>query len=181
MILKNTPDKYGAIAIAFHWTSALIAIGLFASGLWMTSLSYYSPWYHTAPELHKGFGMILVGLSLARFTWKSIAGSPEGIGNAFEKKAASIMHILLYVLLISLFMSGYVIATADGRPVNVLGLFEFPALFAAKGSEAIAGKVHLFSAWSLAVMVCLHAAAALKHHFVDRDGVFIRMLGIASK
>lgn len=181
MALKTQHDRYGFLAVAFHWTSAVLACGLFASGLWMSGLSYYSPWYHSAPELHKGFGMILVALTLGRIAWKAIDEPPSPAGNVYAGMAATLVHLLLYVLLAALFASGYVIATADGRPVAVLGLFEFPSLFPAKGSEVTAGKVHLFSAWTLSALVCLHAAGALKHHFVDRDGVLLRMLGVARR
>lgn len=177
MQLKNSADTYGFIAITFHWVSAVFATGLFASGLWMTSLNYYSPWYHTAPPLHKAFGIMFAALILARLAWKGLTVSPAPLGSSFEKKAATVAHSVLYLLLGTLFVSGYVIATSGGKPISIFGFFHFPALFNAKGAEITAGKIHLFAAWTLTTMVALHAAAAIKHHFVNKDAVLIRMLG----
>lgn len=177
MRFKNTKDNYGFVAIIFHWASAVFATGLFASGLWMTSLNYYSPWYHTVPPLHKAFGLMFAALILGRLAWKGLTASPEPIGSKLEKKAATVAHAVLYLLLGVLFVSGYVIATSGGKPVSIFGIFEVPALFTAKGAEITAGKIHLFTAWSLTLMVLLHAAAAIKHHFINKDAVLIRMLG----
>jgi len=165
------------IAIFFHWASAAFVIGLFASGLWMTSLNYYSPWYHTAPRYHKAVGLIFAALILGRLSWKALSSSPAPIGSSFEKAVATFVHWLLYLLLVALFGSGYLIATAGGKSIPIFGLFEFQALFEAKGSEIIAGKVHFYAAWSLVIMVSLHATAALKHHFMNKDDVLKRMLG----
>lgn len=85
---------------------------------------------------------------------------------------------LLYVLLLVLLLSGYLISTADGKPISVFGWFEVPALFSGAGQQAdLAGDVHLWLAWSLVLLSALHALAALKHHFVDRDTTLKRMLG----
>ncbi|MGL4860895.1 MAG: cytochrome b, partial [Enterobacteriaceae bacterium] len=70
MHLRNTPSTYGAIAIAFHWLVAIVIICMFGVGLWMTSLSYYSPRYHEAPHLHKSVGILLAAVMVARLVWR---------------------------------------------------------------------------------------------------------------
>jgi cytochrome b561 len=87
------------------------------------------------------------------------------------------MHRLLYVLIICICMSGYLISTADGRGIDVFSLFTVPALPAQfEAQEDVAGWWHFYLAWALILMVCCHALAALKHHFIDKDDVLLKML-----
>jgi len=75
-------------------------------------------------------------------------------------------------------MSGYMISTADGRPISVFNWFDIPALPALiEQQEDIAGEIHFISATTLITLSLLHAAAALKHHFIDKDNTLRRMLG----
>jgi cytochrome b561 len=75
-------------------------------------------------------------------------------------------------------ISGYLISTAEGQPVSVFGWFEIPALLFGLPQQAdIAGIVHLWLAWGVVIISALHALAALKHHFMDRDSTLVRMLG----
>ena len=84
----------------------------------------------------------------------------------------------LYLLLFCTAISGYLISTADGRPVEVFGHFEVPAsLTDLPGQADWAGAIHLTLAITVIVLTAVHALAALKHHFVDRDRTLLRMLG----
>jgi cytochrome b561 len=75
-------------------------------------------------------------------------------------------------------LSGYLISTADGRGLEVFDWFSVPAtLSGLDRQEDIAGEVHLYLAWTVIVLAALHALAALKHHFIDRDPTLMRMLG----
>lgn len=177
MKFRNTEASYGTIAIAFHWTSAVLATGLFVSGLWMTSLTYASSCYHKAPEYHKGFGLMFAAIILMRLAWKGLNPSPKAIGVAWEAMSARVAHFGLYALLISLFASGYLVATGGGAPVDVFGLFQIPSVVRIGRYTSLAGSVHQWTAYALAVLTVLHAAAALKHHFIDRDRVFALMIG----
>jgi cytochrome b561 len=177
MEFKNTENSFGLVAITFHWVSAVFAIGLFTSGLWMTSLTYASGWYHTAPEFHKAGGIIFAAIILGRLAWKGINASPVEIGRKWEAAAAKTVHVVLYLLLASLFVSGYLIATGGGSSIRVFGIFDLPSVIRIGKQTSLAGTVHLWSALALAAMTTLHAAAAIKHHFLDRDRVLIRMLG----
>lgn len=177
MKFKNTENGYGLVAITFHWVSAVFAVGLFASGLWMTSLTYASGWYHTAPEYHKAFGIMFAAIVLGRLAWKGLNASPAEIGRKWEAAAAKTVHGLLYLLLASLFVSGYLIATGGGSSIRVLGIIDVPSVVRIGKYTSLAGTVHLWSALTLAALTALHAAAALKHHFLDRDRVLVRMLG----
>lgn len=96
----------------------------------------------------------------------------------WEQRAASLAHGLLYVLLFAVMAAGYLISTADGRAIEVFGLFEVPATITGiEEQEDMAGEVHLVLAITLISLASGHALAALKHHFIDRDRTLKRMLG----
>jgi len=87
------------------------------------------------------------------------------------------MHLALYVLLFAIMLSGYLISTADSRGIDVFEWFEVPgfgSLF--ENQEDIAGLFHQYAAYSLIGLVILHAAAAIKHHFIDKDNTLKRMI-----
>jgi cytochrome b561 len=181
--LRNTARGYGLVAIVLHWLVALTVIGLFALGFWMTGLTYYDDWYRRGPDLHKSIGIVLFMVMLVRVVWRSINIKPEdepGI-SAFERQVARSVHLLFYVLLFALMISGYLISTADGRPIQVFDLFAVPATLSdLPQQEDIAGAVHWYLALLLISLASLHALAALKHHFIDRDRTLKKMLGIRS-
>ncbi len=177
MSYRSSSSAYGSVAILFHWLSAILAAGLFISGLWMVGLNYYSSWYQIAPYYHKSFGLMLTAIIIIRLIWKLFDITPKPIGTRTEVIASKLVHLALYALMLAIFISGYLIATGDGRPVSFFGIIQVPSLINAKGIEIIAGNIHFYAAWSLTGLVFLHAAAALKHHFVNKDKVLKRMLG----
>lgn len=184
MQLRNSDIRFGSIAIALHWLVAVTVTGLFALGWWMTELNYYSPWYQSAPWWHKSIGLTLALVVVARIVWRLISPPPAPLDThtQTEVRAAKAAHLLLYLLLFIIFVSGYLISTADGRPIEVFGWFAVPAtLTAIPQQEDIAGWVHWIVACVLMGLAGLHAAAALKHHFIDRDRTLLRILGSGTK
>lgn len=181
MQLRNTPDRYGGIAIVLHWLVALTVIGLAILGLWMTDLTYYSPYYRSAPFWHKSIGLALALILLLRLTWRWINPRPSHLAShkVWETRLASLVHGLLYLLLIAIVVSGYLISTATGQGIDVFGWFTLPALVSGLPAQADrAGLVHYWLAISMLVLVGIHALGALKHHFIDRDNTLRRMLGM---
>lgn len=177
----NTQDYWGGISIFFHWLTAFIIFGLFGLGLWMVELGYYDTWYRKAPDLHKSVGILLLVITLLRLIWRRINGNPISLSShtCKEQYMAIAVHYLLYVLLFSVMISGYLISTADGRPVLVFGWIQIPVNFhGLDKQEDIAGLVHLWLAVSLIGLALLHAIAALKHHFFEKDPTLKRMLGL---
>ena len=177
---RNSVHRYGYWAMSFHWLSALGVVGLFALGYWMVDLDYYSEWYKTAPALHKSIGLSLVLVTLFRMIWRKTQVQPKALDthSKLEKKAGHYTHYLLYILILLVFVSGYMISTADGRGIEVFELFEVPgfgSLF--EDQEDIAGEVHEYATYTLVGLALLHAVAALKHHFIDKDETLNRMLG----
>lgn len=178
-MLSNTQRRYGLVAIALHWLSALAIFALFALGWWMMELDYYSSWYRQAPDLHKSIGLVLAAATLFRLLWKAVQVAPRIQGlSARDHQLAKIGQTVLYLVLLLILASGYLIATGDARPISVFGWFELPALPWQFAHQAdIAGAVHKYAAWTLVILALGHAALALKHHVVDRDHSLKVMLG----
>lgn len=177
---KNDEQRWGIASVAIHWLSALAIFGLFALGLWMVDLTYYDNWYREAPDIHRSVGVLLFIVTLARLLWRWRHPQPRELSthSRLEKQLAAVTHVLLYALMFSIMISGYLISTADGRAVDVFGVFKVPAtLHGIEHQEDIAGNVHLWLAISLITLVVVHAAGALKHHFIDKDATLKRMLG----
>jgi len=178
--MTNTQNHYGWITITLHWLVAALIFGLFGLGYWMVELGYYDPWYKQGPDLHRSIGIILFALMVFRLMWKIIQTKPEPLSNhsKTEQLAGSLTHKLLYILVFVIMFSGYLISTADGRAIEVFQLITVPSLgelFA--NQEDTAGFIHQYVAYGVMALVVVHALAALKHHFIDKDKTLTRMLG----
>lgn len=179
MRFKNTKRHWGLVSIALHWSMAAMVFAMYSLGLYMTGLEYMHRWYEAAPHLHKSSGVVVFVLLCFRTFWTLTSSRPEPAPMpAWERKASAVVQGLFYFLLFGIAISGYLISTADGRAVEVFGLFEVPALISGiDRQEDIAGAVHLVLASFTIVLSGLHAMAALKHHFIDRDKTLPMMLG----
>jgi len=176
---KNTPNKYGLISKLLHWLSALIVIGLFILGYWMVDLDYYSQWYQKAPHIHQSIGILLLIATLFRLLWRYIDVTPSAIGShsALVKLSSKLVHMALYILLLVIMITGYLISTSDGRAIEVFNWFTIPALGELfENQEDISGLVHEYAAYLLMIIATLHAIAAIKHHVVDKDDTLTRMI-----
>ena len=183
MSLKNSTDQFGSVAIALHWIMALAVFGLFGLGWYMVELTYYDSLYKTLPFIHKSIGILFAATLVFRIVWKLINPKPQPLAGSstFEIVAARFAHLALYGLLIVIVCSGYLISTADGSSISVFEWFAVPATITSiPEQEDVAGFVHEYLAYALIALVVLHAAAALKHHFFDKDDTLRRMLGRAS-
>jgi cytochrome b561 len=177
---KNSTTRFGIIAVTLHWLVAITVFGLFGLGLWMTGLDYYDSWYKQGPWWHKSIGIILFFVVISRLCWRLLSPPPAALAShePWEIKLAHMAHLLMYFLLLTIMVSGYLISTADNRPIEVFGWFAIPATITSLPSqEDIAGWVHLILASTLIGLVVLHAAAAFKHHLFDRDRTLIRIFG----
>lgn len=177
---KNNTTQFGLITIVLHWLVVFAVFFLFVLGLWMTELDYYDSWYKLGPWWHKSIGVMLLLTVLLRLCWRLFTPSPQPLSShkPWEIKFAHIVHLLLYVLLFVTMFSGYLISTADSRAIEVFGWFSVPATITSiPKQEDVAGLAHLVVASTLIGLVLLHAAAALKHHFIDRDRSLMRILG----
>lgn len=175
--MAGAPVRYGTVAIALHWLIALLILGLMGVGVWMTDLKP-SPRTFEIYALHKSAGLLVLALAAFRLIWRAThrppalpAGTP-----GWQALAAAGTHGALYALMLAMPVTGWLQHSAAGYPLSWFGLFKVPALIG-RDREALAfwQQWHEWLAWALAALILLHVAAALKHHFLDRDGLLGRM------
>jgi cytochrome b561 len=173
-------EKYTKTAIALHWLIALLIIAAFALGVTMTDIPGLTPTKVKYFSWHKWLGVTVLGLAAVRLLWRLTHAAPvfpAGLMPAWQVKAAEALHGLLYVLMFAIPLSGYFYSLAAGVPVVYLGVLPLPVLIDPnpEWKESLEA-VHYWLNMGLLAAVILHAAAALKHQFIDRDGVLKRML-----
>lgn len=180
MTSLNTPHSYGWVSILLHWVMALLFIGMYLLGDYMVDLDYYDPWYHRLPEIHKTTGILLVGVMLFRFAWNQMQSRPVALGDKpLLIKLARLAHNLFYLLVLLLFISGYLISTAKGKGIELFEGLTLPALLPENSERGdLAGDVHEILANVFLLLALMHAAAALHHHFIVKDFTLRRMLGL---
>jgi cytochrome b561 len=177
-MLRNDDDSWGAPAKLLHWVMAAlifaqIALGLAAVGwrLSPTKLDLFV-W-------HKSTGMLILALLALRLLWRLSNRVPELPREmaAWERWGAHLSHFLLYVLMIALPLTGWVISSASNVPFRIFWQIPLPAITAPDKAVADAfATVHGWLVTLLAIVLFAHIGAALRHHYVKRNTVLTRML-----
>jgi len=159
---------------------AIAIFFMFGLGLYMVDLTYYDAWYKGSLDLHKSLGMLILGLLMFRIFWRVINTQPTALaGPKWQQRVAHWMHQTLYIAMLLLMVSGYLISTADGRAIVMFDLINIPALpWRVENQEDIAGEIHAILSWLLVALSVAHTLAALKHHFINKDRTLKRMLKI---
>jgi len=179
-------QRYTAVAIALHWAIALLIIGMIAVGWIMDAM----PGGPGSPkiaiiQIHKAVGITILMLTIARIIWRVMNPPPaEPRMPKWQSLLATLVHILLYVLMIAMPLTGWIMASAeiDQHDTRYFGTFEMyvpgiPGLApeTRKGLADGFEQVHSNLAWVIIGLLVLHVAGALKHQFVDKDGLLARM------
>lgn len=173
-----TATRYTGTAIGLHWVAAFLILGNVAFGLYMVDLPL-SPSKLRYYSWHKWVGVTVFLLSAARLLWRLSHRPPALPASmpAWQRRAAGLSHGLLYALFFAAPLSGWLFSSAAGFPTVYLGLVQLPDLLAKNRELADVLKVvHRVITWSLGGLALVHAAAAIKHHGIDRDDVLHRML-----
>lgn len=176
--MTTAPTQYTRTAIALHWLIALLIFIAFPVGLYMVDLPL-SPQKLKIISWHKWAGITVLALVLVRILWR-VTHRPPALPDSMrgiEKLAAHGAHHLLYLLMIAVPLVGWLMSSAKGFPVVWFGVLPLPDLIGK--SESLAEffeEAHEILAWLMVLIVVAHAAAAVKHHFVARDGILARML-----
>lgn len=174
--LRNDRETYGLVARILHWGMGVIIIAMFAIGVYMRQLTYYDPLYQVLPNIHRSTGMILMALLVARILWKLMNPVPRDDHlKPIERRVSAAVHWIFYGLLFAIMTAGYLISTSDGRSVDVFGLVEIPSIYKNAAITKTVGWLHEYLSYALVGLVVLHAAAAIKHHVLDKDVTLIRM------
>lgn len=172
-------DRYSRTAIALHWLIAAALIANFALGLTMVDIPGITPAKLKYFNWHKWAGVTIFALVTLRLLWRLLHRPPAlpATMSGWQRGLAGATHWALYGLMFAIPLSGYFYSLAAGFPVVYLGVVKLPVLIAPNPGlkETLLG-LHYALNMALAALVVAHAAAALKHHFIDRDSVLTRML-----
>ena len=171
-----TTERYSGIAIALHWLLALAILGAFIVGVYMSDLPV-SPQRLKLYNWHKWAGICILALSALRLLWRLTHRPPADVAMPeWQRRSAHAVHILLYLLFFAVPLAGWAYSSAAGFPIVVFGVLPLPDFVAPSKELAEAIKpAHKILVFTMALLVLAHVAAALKHHFVDGDGLLSRM------
>lgn len=178
VMLRNTRTRWGALSQFLHWLMAAligVQIGLGLAGanlpLGMSKLATLAR--------HKSLGLTILALALIRLAWRALNPTPAlpGALQAYERRLALATHVALYALLIALPVTGWIMSSARGFPVSWFNLVQLPNLVTPDPALYHAMVLtHIVLASTLGLILILHIAAAIRHHFVLHDEVLRRML-----
>ena len=179
-------DRYTTVAITLHWVMALGVLALAALGLVMVHGHLGLGRRFALYQLHKSIGVTILVAALLRLAWRH-AHRPPSLPThmpQLERLSAHAGHWLLYFYLIALPLTGWALVSASvlNIPTHLYGVIPWPhlrvlsSLHEKAPVEALLKSIHRYGAWALLVLVAGHAGAALRHHFVQKDDVLLRML-----
>jgi cytochrome b561 len=178
--LSEAPSRWNSATIALHWLSALVILVLLALGWVMVHAIDDAASRFDLYQMHKSLGFVALALSLARIVARLASPAPVALAMpAWEQRAASATHWTLYILTLISTMSGWLLASAATIPIptRFFNLFVIPNI---AGADPVLAEqmrqVHFVATWLMMGLVALHVAAALKHHFFNRDAALRRML-----
>lgn len=179
MALRNTQDTYGSVSKSLHWLIFLLIVAMLIIGLSMDSI-VNEDLKHEVISFHKSLGLLIFGLIVLRIVWALINPKPRAMPNVspLMKGLMHAMHGTLYLLMLAMPITGWLMSTAARRIPSFFGLFSTPTFGIAKNRDFahMVGEIHEALAWVLIVLVVLHILAALKHHYIDKDTTLIRMM-----
>jgi len=179
--LDNTESRYGLVAVAMHWVLAVLLAGLAAVGLYMTSLpdTAFDTRKVWLTIYHKEFGILALVLAMLRLAWNAGGVQPGLVGDdpEWQQVAARFVHLCFYGLMFALPITGWLMSSAAAIPVSFFGLFYLPDMIPPdEATFRLLIGVHHWLAYTLLLLLAVHAGAALRHHFVSGDETLARML-----
>ncbi len=179
-------QRYGDVAVIFHWLIALFILALLAVGKYMVGLEDNDPVRFVLTQWHKSFGITVLILSVLRLLWRFTHRPPPELDSipGWQQRVASLVHVILYALMFILPITGWIMVSASPLNIdtvlfNVIPWPHLPVPSGLEAREAIAlsfAQYHELAGMALIAILLAHIGAALKHHFVDNDVILVRML-----
>ncbi len=186
MTTATVTARYSAVAIVLHWLIAACILALLAMGLVMTHVKLAPATLFPLYQLHKSVGITVLLLVLLRVIWRFTHRPPPlpAAMPGVERAASSTVHLLLYALMLGMPLTGWAVVSASplNIPTVLYGIVPWPhlpvlsTLAHKKPVEAVLQTLHAWGAWIVIGIVAVHIAAALRHHFITRDAIMLRML-----
>lgn len=178
---ETRPSSYHNVAKGLHWLIAVLIIAQFVGGKFMTHLGLGVDDKFFVYQMHKSFGLVVLGLSLYRLYWRlthKVPALPAGM-SALEQKIAPVTHWLFYGFMILVPLTGWLYVSAQSgigtRLFFLIPVFHFPVP-ETDTARTILDNAHSALATAMIALLVLHVGAALKHHYLAKDETFIRML-----
>lgn len=182
MTQSQNTQRYSAPAMLLHWLLALAIFTSLGVGLYMTGLPF-SMARLKLYNWHKWAGIMILVLSVLRLLWRLIHRPPalpskvKAAMPRWQQAAYQGTHHAMYALFILIPLAGWAYTSATGFPVVLFGIWQLPDFVPKdKALADLLKTAHAWLAFTLMGLIALHIAAALKHHFYDRDGLLLRML-----
>ena len=188
--LRSTRESWGSVTRTLHWLSAIVIIGLLTHGWWMTHLAAREvrQWNYDTHALIAVYFALLLALRIVWRLSEKTPHQPTGTA-AWETGAAHAAHLALYLLLLCMAFTGYMMWSSlptrlDANPARAanwdlrwLGFIKVPVFHAVPTRDVTKywEAWHEFISHFLQVLVVVHIAAALWHHYFKRDTVLRRM------
>lgn len=177
--MANAARGYDRVAVTLHWLIAAGVLAQLALGWWMIDIpkqpaGVRAYWFN----FHKSTGILLAGLIALRIAWRLMhrpTALPESLPR-WQVRAAGASHFLLYACMVTMPLAGFLGSSFSGYPIKFFGLTIADWGWKDESWKSFFSAVHYSTAWCFMTLIALHVAAALKHRWVDRDGVFERML-----
>jgi cytochrome b561 len=177
-MLRNTDLSWGAPAKLLHWAVAVLVFAQIALG-WAAVSWRLSPTKLDLFVWHKSTGMLILALMVVRVAWRlgNVAPSLPADMSSLERRGAHASHLLLYLLLVALPLTGWIVNSAANVPFRIFWLLPLPAIAAPDKAVAdAAARAHYLLFVALSLLLAVHIGAALRHHFAKRNDVLVRML-----
>jgi cytochrome b561 len=175
---RNSIQAWGTGAKLFHWTLAVLILAQIALGL--TARGWrLSPTKLDLFVWHKSIGILILVVVALRIVWRLANPAPSHPAGmpVWERIAARFAHVLLYLLMLALPFSGWIINSASNIPFRIFWQWPLPAIVARSDATAdLAKDLHYWLFMAIGLVLAAHIGAALRHHFVLRDDVLRRML-----
>jgi cytochrome b561 len=174
----GSPKSYDGVIRAIHWTTLVLVAGAFVA-VWIADPALVGSYEGAVVQVHRSLGLTIAALTIFRLAWRCRARIPALPVDlpVVQKIAARAAETVLYALLLAQPVIGLLYTNAYGLRANLFFLGEIPALISRDRalSEQL-GEVHDFLGYTLLVLIGVHSAAALFHHFIRRDDVLNAML-----
>ncbi|MFY7697248.1 MAG: cytochrome b [Legionella sp.] len=175
--MDDKHSSYSSVAKFLHWLIAIMVLCMLVFGFQLDKLpKLYAA---TAYMVHKSIGLTLLGLMIFRVSWIYFRGRPKlpATTPTWQIIAARTVQYGLYVALIVMPISGWVLSMAANHPPSYFGLFQVSLPIAPNSYlEQLMDKLHVLIAWFIIVLLGLHVSGAFKHYFIDKDRVVQSML-----
>lgn len=183
--MMDHPRRYNGTAICLHWVIAILILGMLVVGTYMVGLGESDPLRYSLTQWHKSFGVIALLLIAWRILWRFTHPAPALPDHTkpWEKQAAGVTHVALYLLIVAIPISGWIMVSASplGLPTLLFNKIPWPHLppfdrLPDKDEIALLfGKVHAIAGYLLMILLVAHIGAAMRHRFVLHDDVMQRM------